>query len=74
LIEESCGRVRQGPGNDSPNPWFGCKNRVKRSLRVSIAFSGEVAAGSPSENASENNLACIPIEKPATTFSEYAAG
>jgi hypothetical protein len=62
------------PRNDSPNPWFGCKNRVKRELRGPVAFSGEVEAGSPSENASEKNLARIPTAKPVFTFAEYAPG
>jgi hypothetical protein len=31
-MKESCGRLMPGPQKDSPNPWFGCKNRVKRNL------------------------------------------
>jgi hypothetical protein len=27
------GLTTGGTEKDSPNPWFGCKNRVKRSLR-----------------------------------------
>ena len=35
LIKKCCGRRPPEPRKDSPNPWFGCKNRVNRSL---IAF------------------------------------
>jgi hypothetical protein len=38
----------------------------------SIAFSGEVATGSPFRKCVRKNLARIPIEKPVSTFSEYA--
>jgi DNA primase len=32
LTEKCCGWRSPEPRNDSPNPWFGCKNRVNRSL------------------------------------------
>jgi hypothetical protein len=44
-VENLCGRRRPEPQKDSPNPWFGGKNRVKRRLMALRHFRKLAMAG-----------------------------